>query len=177
MSRKSGRSSRLSGAVLLMAGLVIGAVTIVPVGAHVTENVRHSIKQHGKRFFHLKQKVFTKAESNARFIQAGGDAGGALAGTYPDPAIADEAVTAPMLGAIITRAGSASVPSGELRAIVVGCQAGQKLISGGGGWTTPGGGLFLHSSRRETENGWLVRGENTSGSPRTLEAEAYCLVP
>jgi hypothetical protein len=114
----SGRSARRwRAAALLATGVAIGvAMTATPVSGHIGNSVTHLWNAHLKS--KTDARYYTKAQSNTRFLGSGEKAadaeqldgldstaflrsdavaGGDLTGTYPDPAIADGAVTIPKL--------------------------------------------------------------------------------
>jgi hypothetical protein len=57
---KALRSGRVIAAVL--AGMLAGSIMMTPVGAHVTDSVKHLINKH------IKKQFYTKKQSNSRFV-------------------------------------------------------------------------------------------------------------
>jgi hypothetical protein len=66
---------------LVLVGLLMGALLITPATAHFTQNTKHLGKHAWRQF--IKQKVYTRARSDARFLP-GGDlpAGTTIRGVY-----------------------------------------------------------------------------------------------
>jgi hypothetical protein len=46
----------------ILAGMLAGSIIMTPVGAHVTDSVKHLINKH------IKKQFYTKKQSNARFV-------------------------------------------------------------------------------------------------------------
>ena len=59
------RSRKRSVAAMLVASIVLGVFTLAPVSAHFTSNTRHLGKHVWREV--VKKKVFTKAQSDARY--------------------------------------------------------------------------------------------------------------
>jgi hypothetical protein len=95
--------------------------------------------------------------------------------------IADGAVTSSKLGIIVVREAVGAAPAGDVGQVIASCEAGETLLSGGGGFTSPGPfdnpKPFIIRSQRSGDAGWLVRGDNPAGFSRELRAEAHCLAP
>jgi hypothetical protein len=93
----SGRSARRwRAAALLAAGIAIGvAMTATPVSGHIGNSVTHLWNAHLKS--KTDARYYTKAQANARYLRSDAAAGGDLTGAFPNPAIADGAVTIPKL--------------------------------------------------------------------------------
>jgi hypothetical protein len=106
-----------------------------------------------------------------------GAAGGELAGTYPNPALAAGSVDAADLGTITERSAEVAIADGTGNAVGVDCLAGERMISGGTntvGVGTAAGWSLIRSG--PTTNGWSAAARNETGSAGTLVVEVLCLV-
>jgi hypothetical protein len=112
-----------------------------------------------------------------------GPAGGDLTGQYPDPTIADNAVTSPKigeaavkgreLGATQLATNGAGLASNATGSVAANCPAGTQVISGGG--THSGTQLVLIERSIPQGNGWLVTYRNVTAAAVTITAVAVCL--
>ena len=104
-----------------------------------------------------------------------GAAGGALAGTYPNPTIAAGAVGGSELKDItVVSATSTSVANGVSTGITATCPSGQ-AISGGFETANLGADTWHVKRLLRSGNGWRVFGVNASGGNSTITAYVYCL--
>jgi hypothetical protein len=113
-----------------------------------------------------------------------GPAGGDLAGSYPNPDLADGAVRAAELGQgsvnaqklapIVDAMDTESIPDNGMDTVTAVCPAGTRVLSGGG--TTSSFGMTLSTSQRAPSGeAWTVAARNQTGSAQDLTAFAYCL--
>lgn len=104
---------------------------------------------------------------------ATGPAGGALAGSYPNPTLAAGAVRASKLGTITTETGTSSpIPPNSSGGVSVSCPAGSVLI--GGGAVASLLGAYLTDSRK-SGNGWEASVWNPTVVSANATTYAYCL--
>jgi hypothetical protein len=114
-----------------------------------------------------------------------GPAGGALAGNYPNPELADAAVTkaklasssvgASQLGTITTRGVKTAVPANGKALAGTGCQnSNEVLLEIGWVWVGAAGpNLYVQNKFRFI--GGIVEAINATGTEREIEVLAYCL--
>jgi hypothetical protein len=74
-------------AILVATGALAGSVMLSPVGAHI-KNFNHLKTKHFYTKKAADQKFYAKADADAKFLDSTDAAGGALAGTYPNPTFA-----------------------------------------------------------------------------------------
>ncbi len=92
-------------------------------------------------------------------------------GSVTTKSIRKGAITAPKLGPVVVRSATAEGPFAQVRAA---CLKGERLISGGGGATGPGGGTTsVFFSRPAATAGKLV--ECTLPAPPSPRHDAICL--
>ncbi len=84
---------------------------------------------------------------------------------------------AQLVGAHVVTGGPSNVSNGGTGEVSAACPAGERLLSGGGGWGVVEPNLFLVFSRPDEHNAsaWNVLGRNDSGRPAALFAFALCL--
>jgi hypothetical protein len=123
-----------------------------------------------------KVKKIAKKQVNKRFpIETAELADGAVT----TGKLANDAVTAPKLGAINTRTTTITIPDGAYGEATVQCQSGERAISGGVRVDNPVLATFtpVVESHKEGE-GWFARVQNGSGTgAHTAHVEVYCLAP
>jgi hypothetical protein len=116
---------------------------------------------------------------SAALLKSGDAAGGALSGTYPNPSLADGAVTASKLGTLTERNSTvAAVTAGQSALFIAQCLPGERVIGGGGAWQTPSNTDHLqivHSLPSLSSNDWRVRAFNGTGAAENFFATALCL--
>jgi hypothetical protein len=116
---------------------------------------------------------------SAAYVKNGDAAGGALAGTFPNPSLADGAVTATKLATLTERMSAiTAVPAGQSVLAVATCEPGERVIGGGGAWQTPSNTDHLqivHSFVSLGTNDWRVRAFNGTAAAENFFAQAICL--
>lgn len=76
--------------------------------------------------------------------------------------------------ALAVRTGSVNVANNATGTVTAPCQAGEAVISGGGGFAGVPAGTTLGTSEA-AGGGWHVEGQNKSGATQTLLVQAFCL--
>jgi hypothetical protein len=119
-------------------------------------------------------KIADAAVTNVKL--ANGSVSNAKLGTnsVTSTKIADGQVRAPDLGAINQRTNSTTINAGAFTSVVVTCNAGERVISGG---HSNNGVNVVNSDSFRDGNGWRAYFRNNEGVQRTITARAYCLAP
>jgi hypothetical protein len=116
---------------------------------------------------------------SAALLKNGDTAGGALSGTYPNPSLADGAVTASKLGTLTERNSAISaVAAGNSALFIAECLPGEKVVGGGGAWqgaSNPDHLQIVHSFPSLGTNDWRVRAFNGTAGVENFFAVALCL--
>lgn len=94
MARKRSRSAWGRAVAVIVAGVVLGGVTLTPAGADFKDSIRH-IRRHMKRTFYTKTFInsnfFTAAESEGRFLNVCVEPVQLFAHAYIDDTLVDGA--------------------------------------------------------------------------------------
>jgi hypothetical protein len=94
-------------------------------------------------------------------------------------ALQDGSVTGPKLGAIVARAETVTVPSLDTAGLELGCQPGERLLSGGARWSgiidaTVAADLHVMHSY-PVHSTWFARVYNGTGAARDMTVRVHCL--
>jgi hypothetical protein len=95
-----------------------------------------------------------------------------------DEQIASQDIAADAVGSselnLNVRSAQVNIANGATGTLTKPCNAGEQVISGGGGFPGVPNGTTLSTSEA-AGGGWTVEGKNNSGSVQTLVVQAFCL--